>query len=341
MNFPKLLSLSLLTLFSTMLFAGKDAYEIKVKINGIKNQECYLAYHYGNKKYIQDTVKINNKSIAVFKGADKLPGGIYLIVLENKNYFELLIDEQNFEVETDTANLVTNMKVTGSKNNELFYGFLKFWQAKQLERKELADKISALKSEGKNKEITELNTKIQGINTAIKAYQENIIKNNPDLFYSKILLAMQEPEIPPFPKDNKGNIIDSAFQYKYYKTHYFDKLDLGDDRLARTPIIHGKVMRYMTKMIPQIPDSINKASDIVLQKSLKAEENFKYLLVLLLNKYANSKIMGMDAVYVHLVQNYYDKGYAPWVDSSNLARISQRAKTLKPLLIGQVAPNMV
>ena len=33
-----------------------------------------------------------------------------------------------------------------------------------------------------------------------------------------------------------------------------------------------------------------------------------------LNKYATSKVVGFDAVYVHLVDEYYSKGSCPWLD---------------------------
>ena len=48
----------------------------------------------------------------------------------------------------------------------------------------------------------------------------------------------------------------------------------------------------------------------------------------------------MDGVYVYLVENYYGKGLAPWIDKENLAKMTQDAKALKPLLIDKIAPDI-
>ena len=47
----------------------------------------------------------------------------------------------------------------------------------------------------------------------------------------------------------------------------------------------------------------------------------------------------MDAVYVHLALNYYDKGLTPWVPEENLKEIVGNAKKIAPTLIGQQAPD--
>jgi hypothetical protein len=58
----------------------------------------------------------------------------------------------------------------------------------------------------------------------------------------------------------------------------------------------------------------------------------------------NGKIVrssDFDAVYVHLVKNYYAKGYASWVDSVQLFKaIDDRGRILEPLLIGKTARNI-
>jgi thiol-disulfide isomerase/thioredoxin len=71
-----------------------------------------------------------------------------------------------------------------------------------------------------------------------------------------------------------------------------------------------------------------------------ADETFKFYLVHFVNEYAKSKIVGMDAVYVHLVKNYYEKGLAPWTEEEQLKKMIDNANTLEPLLIGKIAPDI-
>ena len=319
----------------------KDSYTIKVKINGIKDTICMLAYYYGDKKYIRDTVKVDSKGNCVFKSDTSINGGVYLAVLPNKTYFEFIIagkNEHNFSLETDTSNFIEKMKVNGSVENKVFYDYQLYIGKMYKEAGDLRDKLKKLKS---NKDSTDLiNKRLKVINEDVTTYKDNVIKNNPTLFYAKVLKAMTDPIIPPTPTLSNGRP-DSLFPYHYYKTHYWDNIDFSDDRLLRTPVFHNKLVMYFDKMIVKHPDSINVAVDEISPKSHANKEVFKYCLVHLLNEYANSKIMGMDAVYVHIAEKYYGGGDAFWVDQTLLYKIIVRAKALKPLLIGKTAPNLM
>jgi thiol-disulfide isomerase/thioredoxin len=61
----------------------------------------------------------------------------------------------------------------------------------------------------------------------------------------------------------------------------------------------------------------------------------------LTNTYEQSKIMGYDAIFVHMAENYYCKGEAYWVDSSKLKKICERATHVKKILLDAVVPNMI
>jgi thiol-disulfide isomerase/thioredoxin len=116
---------------------------------------------------------------------------------------------------------------------------------------------------------------------------------------------------------------------------------MKDKRLARTPVLHQKVEYYLNKLTPQVPDSLNASVDHILMQFDTSTEAFKIYLVHFLNHYAKSKIVGMDAVYVHLVENYYARGYATWTEEEQLNKIIKNAETLKPLLIGKPAPDLL
>src|SRR3954470_682458 len=139
------------------LFLSKDisaaGYEIKVHINGLSDSAIYLGNHYGDKQYVRDTMKVDKNGWATFSGKDSLPGGIYLIVLPGKTYFEIIVNEQKFTVETDTIDYVKNMKVTGSLENKLFNDHQKFIIEKTHESQDLKVRMDANKS---NKDSTEI-----------------------------------------------------------------------------------------------------------------------------------------------------------------------------------------
>ena len=118
------LSLVILSsLFYTSCKTQLPGHNIKVKITGVTDSVCYLANYYGEKQYYKDTANFNQDGYLVFKGSDTLPGGVYSIIIPGGKYFEFIINEQHFTLETDTSNFVKNMKIDGSKENELFFNY--------------------------------------------------------------------------------------------------------------------------------------------------------------------------------------------------------------------------
>ena len=57
------------------------------------------------------------------------------------------------------------------------------------------------------------------------------------------------------------------YQYQYYKKHYFDGLDLGDERMVRTPFLQRKLERFFTDLVVQDPDSIAREADLILSRA--------------------------------------------------------------------------
>ena len=75
--------------------------------------------------------------------------------------------------------------------------------------------------------------------------------------------------------------------------------------MVRTPIFHGKMEKYLLEYTPQIPDSIIKSLDVLIEKVRESEELFKYIINWSTHHFESSKIMGQDAVFVHLVFTYF------------------------------------
>jgi len=66
--------------------------------------------------------------------------------------------------------------------------------------------------------------------------------------------------------------------------------------LIRSPVLGGKLEQFFRQVVIQMPDSINKESDMLLEKSSADPDVFQYVAVWLMNRYASSEIMGHDAV---------------------------------------------
>jgi peroxiredoxin len=331
-----------LILFSSISIAGTDPQVCNIKITskGLKEGSmCLLACYYGDKNYIKDSAKANAKGEVIFAAAEKYPQGIYLFVPPNKKYFDFVMDDgQNFSLETDTVDYIKHMKVKGSDENKFFYEYQIFMSNKQKQIEPLREEYNKVKNNKDSAKI--ISDKISVIDKEVIDYKLSFIKNNPKTFVSQIFKAMEEPVIPEAPILANGKK-DSTFAYRYYKAHFFDNIDFSDDRLLRTPIFQNKVKQYLDKLTPQTPDSIAVSTDILIEKGRANEEVFKYLVNWITYNYESSKIMGMDAVFVHIVERYHAKQQTPWIDSTQLYKVVNRAYTLKPLLIGKKTPAII
>jgi len=335
-----LLLFALVLITNINLVAQKSAYNIKIKLDNYKDTLLFLGNYYGGSQYIKDTAFINLKSKEfVFSGKESLPGGVYLIITDDKKYFELIIDkEQHFTVETKYDEFAKYMKIKGSVDNEVFYRFVNFNRLKFEEVTPLNKKMQELKDNIDSVKI--IRNRLEEINTEIGDFKLKFMKDYPNHLMTKVFASSKDIEVPEAPKKPDGTI-DSLFSYIYYKEHYWDNIDFTDDRILRTPVYHNKLDYYFKNVIVQINDSIISAADILIEKTKPNKELFKYTVWYLTNRYEKSSIMGQDEIFVHLVEKYYMTNQAYWITPTLLETISKRAMQLKPILIGKVAPELV
>ncbi len=331
------LFITLIGLFGYYSFLTAQKYEIHVKIEGYTNDTLLLGYQYGDKQYIKDTALIK-KGEFVFTGDTALEAGMYLIVLQpTHDYFQILVDsdKQKFNISSDVKTLNESLKFKGSKLNDEFYDYINYIGIQKNKADSLGD-LSKLEKDPKEK--AKLEQALTKIDQAVKDKQESIINRKDKSLLGLLINWSKDVEIPKY-EGTADEINEKSFLF--YKTHFFDGGDFLDDRSLRLPLFASKVNRYLDKLTIQVPDSINAALDFILSKCKEGSEIYKYVLSNSLNTYANSKYVGMDGVYVHLVEKYYAQGKAPWIQEEPLAKMVQDAKALKPLLIDKIAPNIM
>ena len=315
--------------------------QLKVHVKGLTAGTCLLANYYGDKQFIHDSAKIDANGWMEFADTAAMPGGIYLVVLPNKKYFEVVLtDNQKFTMETDTIDIVKNMKVTGNKENEYFYEYLNFLSLQQKKAEPLQSLVKATRSKDS---IAMINKKISAIDSIVKNYKRAYYKTiHPETFMAKVIAAMDEPDQIPydkFPRKADGTI-DSTYNYWNFRNHYWDGMDFNDERMVRTPVYHNKMKFFYEKLIPTHPDSIIAAADWLIEKTRPAKELFKYTVYYSTSTYEISKIMGYDAIFVHIVDKYYKTNQVWWISETQKKKIIDRSNQLSYTLLGKTAVNL-
>jgi thiol-disulfide isomerase/thioredoxin/exonuclease VII small subunit len=312
----------------------KPGFRIEITVDGLEADRIFIAYHLGNKQYIQDTVEVKN-GLAIYEGDERLDGGIYLIVLPpDNNYFEVIIaEDQHFSIKTDVADLVANMRIKGCTENELFYENLQTISEIGLETSALETSLKEM--EPGSEAYKTAQTKVKANYAKMGETRENLATEHPELFYAKVIRAMREPKVPEAPEG-----AGEDFAYYYYRDHYLKEIDWADKRLIRTPVMYNKIITYMTRVMSQHYDSLAQAAVGMITKAEANDTMYQYVAVTLLNYYANSKVMCHDAVYVAIVDKVYKNGNAWWAEEEQKKKIIDRANSLRWTMCGNIPPEM-
>ena len=324
----------------------KNNYEITIVLEGVPDTMLYIGYYYADKTYSRDSVFVEKRRPYTFvlKGKDTLSRGVYIVAGQRKNkYMEFVMDTARFFTIRATGlqppyyDVLNHLEFTGSPENDLFLEFQKrmvHFQSRVMEIGK-AYKQEEAKGEQANQEaLAAMKAEQKNCLDSMHAYTASVIDGHPDHLFSKIQRMNVDVEIPEKPAG-----ADSTWEYRYYVNHYWDNTDLGEDGLICAPLFYPKLKRYYEGIIPVSVDSIIKYTDLLIGR-ITSKELFKYVVWYVTHKYERSQYVGQDAIFVHMVLNYYEAGRCPWVDSTQLEAMVERAHKLDPILLGRTAPNL-
>ena len=326
------LYLLLLILAGAISLGFSQGYSIETEIKGQTDNVAYLGHHFATQRYVDDTANVE-AGRAVFEGKKDLIEGIYFYY-SPKVYFEFIIEDQNFSIQGDAADVVSTAVIKGSPLNEAFYGMQRFNYEKRIASEQIR---AALDSTASSEEKQMANEKLNAIQDEIKAYQNQLQAEYPNTLLDRLIRLMQTPEIPPVPAGQDS----LKFRYEYYKNHFWDGINISDPGLLRSPLLHNKIMDYLDNVVIQQADTVINEVEKLIQIAKNNDEAYRYLLISLTNKYESSPIMGFDKVFVHLVDNYYLTNQAPWTDAETIKKLEERAASIRPNFIGNPAPPFV
>jgi len=334
----------LLLLGTAEISIAHPGYHIEVKMTDVKDTLVYLAHYYGKPLptiYKRDSARFNKNGIAVFDSHDTgFIGGIYLMLLsDKKTYFEFLLnDGDNFSITATAAELPMGVKFKNSTENERFLDYVTFLKGYSTKQAAFQDRMKLAKTAA---DTAAIRKEASSVFPSLISYRRDYVKSHPGTLLSAIFKALEVPEVPEGTHMLADGVTkDTTFAYTYYKAHYWDGFNFQDDRLIHAPIYDAKLEEYMNKLVYPAPDSVEKESDILLAKTKGTKELFKYTLWWITKNVENSKVMGMDEVFVYLVENYYMKGDATWLTSDELTKYLDRAQKIAPNVIGNIAPEV-
>jgi thiol-disulfide isomerase/thioredoxin len=326
--------------------SAQAGYKLNFKVNGWHDTTVYLGHHYNESIYIKDTARVGKNGEFKFDGATLKDHGVYFISMAqngkaNKQFDFLVTDDQQFSMTTAADDLIQSMSVTGSDENTIFYTNIKY----QTKARQRAIPLESLLQDGaataQQKETAKAEyTKIRD---QVISFQDRLIAAHPKSLTSKIISAYRPIEVPDAPMTADGRI-DSTFQFKWYKKHFFDNFDLSEPGLVclPDPLYKQKIDEYLDKLIVPDPDSLFLAASRIIEAAATNKEAYKFVAWACLLKYQQPAIMGLDEVYVRIYDTYYASGEMNfWITAKTLKVLKDQADRIRKSLIGNVGPNLV
>ena len=323
--------------FAFLLTSNLNAgHRISGSIRNFDGNVAYLSMLYGGHQYVVDTASVSDGNF-VFESIYELQSGVYAVILPPSTSFLVLVDYNvpQFTFTGDLQNIQSTLTFNGSKDNDVYYEYLRFFESK---RSFIDSTKAAYESKVTDDDRVELLAKMQGLKKDVIAYQESLVQKYPGYLTSAMVKCELPVEVPAFTGSPEEIQLK---KYLFQKEHFFDNINLADDRLIRAPraVLVDRVDYYLDHLTVQLPDSINASVDRILLLSKDSDESYRFFLTHIFNKYREAKTIGMDGIFVHIAEEYIAKGKAPWIGMEEREAVLAAVRLISPTLIGKKAPD--
>lgn len=316
-----------------------ESPDISLQVQGAPQGKAYLIGFFCESQFYVDSTEINAAGKMVFKRQEPYQPGLYLGLLPNQATIQFFIDEdQTFSLRTQAGDPVGAMQVKGSLDNELLYQNLRFEADIQPRFQAVAQSIQQAGPE--SPEYAQLKQQQDALVAERKKHLQDLFKQHPNSLFTKFKKAGQNPDIQDVRKPD--GTVDAQRQVFLYKRAFWEDVDFNDERLLYTPVIFNKLRRYMKDLIPQNPDSIINAADYLIRQVPPESAYYKFFTNWIAATHEPGKvpIMDAEAIYVHMVRNYFTAEKAFWLEPAQAQGLQMRADEMANSLIGQKGPNI-
>jgi thiol-disulfide isomerase/thioredoxin len=317
--------------------AKAEAAEIHFKLSNAPSGQAKVIGTIGSTNYLVDSI-MPSQGEYLLKRDSAIPPGLYFLVLPNDVVFQFLLDkDQTFTLEANVANPLATAKVDGSLDNMLLYQNLLWEEGFQQRFQSMNNQLMALAADDPNR--PNLQAQFDALVAERKAHVQTYRDKHPESFFTQFKMAGQNPDLRDIRKPDGS--LDEQAQIFHYRNEYWDNTPLEDKRLLATPVIFNKLKTYITQITPQQHDSIVKYADIIIAKTRQDRELFKFVVNWIAIEYHEPKQMGLESVFVYIVDKYFTDQDAFWADQKELADIRREVNEMRPSLIGKIGQDLV
>ena len=322
------------------LFGGAlsaQNYEITLKPEKFSDSMLYIGQHFRDEFVLMDSTVRRADGSYCFKGKKNWDRGVYAFVKrevnkkkkENKlvGLTDFVIDgSQKFTITADSNFRDSKMKVSGSDACKEMYAYKGKVSEARAEAKKINERLKGADSVAAKKDQEALNERME-------KYEKTTMEKNKNQLFFQLAKEFSGPEVP-------DEVENKAI---YYRTHYWDGINLKDHSLMRTPDLFNKMNYYFFGVLYHADaDTICRYADMTLQKMEGDTAMMRYFMDFIMPRYYRStKNIGWDQVWCFLVETYYLKGRCGWATEGEIASKKKQARFLEKSLIGAYGQELI
>ncbi|MBQ7710792.1 MAG: DUF5106 domain-containing protein [Bacteroidales bacterium] len=318
-------TLTLFCFFILALTARSQSYEITFVIDQAEEPMLYIAQHHRDQFVVLDSARMQKGGRYVFKGNRKWDRGIYALLDSSKksSLTDFTIDDsQKFTISGDADMIAENITVKGSDANTRMFEYVGRNNVARARARNLEKEKKSSDPAVREKAEAALNA----LSDEMIAFEAEMTKKYSNYRFFELQKMFNVPEAPEGVAD-KG---------VYYRSHYWDNVNLKDHSLVYTPEFFNKMNYYFFGILYHADaDTICHYADLVLHRIEDDTLMMRYFMDFIMPRYYRStKNIGWDQVWCYLVRQYYLTGKCGFATAGEISNKKQTCEFLEKSLIG-------
>jgi peroxiredoxin len=313
-----------------VVLVKSEDYKLILTVKNVPQKEIYLASFYGEKTSIIDTAMPNTEGRIIFKMKSNYYNGMYRIFLDKQVFFDVVYNQENVEITTDFNNIYEALEVIESKENQIYYDFLRTGNQYRLK----FDLLAPLNDYYPRSDSFFLEARLKYIlvQADFLKYVDSLTSNYPEIWATKIIRQKKPLFYDPS--------LDETERKEYATENYFKNITFDDVDLIRSNVYNNIAIEYMSLYSnPNLPQEelekeFIKAVDKIMYEALDNNIIYEFIVDYLVG--------GFERFHFDKVLDYIAENYSPELceNEERKTDLQTRLKKYAELAVGKPAPDI-
>ncbi len=293
-------------LWVSLVTSGAQSYSLQATVKGFEGNRVYLVQFKGDQQVIIDsTSSLEGGFTFLFSGQTK--AGVYRVVLgetggsnffeEDPRFFDFIYNPENIIITMNFSAPIDSMNVVQSKENEIYYRFLKANEVYQGKMNRITPLFSVYKP-GDNF-YKALTLEFRSVQDDFTRFSLALQDELPGSVAASIIQMLMLPVIERVGSTDEMKV--------FVRDHYFDLIVFSDERLLNSPYITKTILDYLglyrdpSFSQSQQEDNFILAIDQVMEAVSGEPLIYDFVLNFLVDGFQRFQ---MEKVLVHIAENF-------------------------------------